>query len=243
MKIRTDFVTNSSSSSFSVIIKVETKDRKTISYSLEAVDHDNEDIGPVSIEYDTMNKIKKASSVDEICTILVNAAKNSAYSKYGHYLNDLIENITEEEKEDWDEYPDFEDWEEHYKNSQKEKDEFVRDIKKQCTSVDDILSIVIDKQYSNSGEYCECDALNDSSLIDLAKKVYAASPENKKSAIQEFLNYIKQSNLFVLSDEGSVEDVAEYLSEGRLFGEEEYSEIEEIDMVSKTIKEWKEYYL
>ncbi len=244
MKIRTDFVTNSSSSSFSVMIKVETKNRQTLSYSLGAVDNDNEDIGRAYIEYRTMQAIKEASSIDDICTILRDAPKNCVDSKYGEYLDDLIENITEEEKEEWDEGPDYEVWEGHYKETKAEKEEFIMNIKKQCSAPDDILYIVIEKNYSNTGEYCECDPLNDSTLMDLAKKVHEAAPENRKSAINEFIEYIKHSNHFVLVDEDEAESIAENLSQGKLPGfDEAYSEIEEFDMKTKIIKKWKEYYL
>ena len=239
MKIRTDFVTNSSSSSFNVTVKVQTKKGEEISYQIYPVDQDNEDIGPVESNYKTMDLLKKVSSVSELCEILENAAENYTDEEGYQSVADMLKNITEEEKEDWDMYPDFEEWEAHQDSVTQDKKEFSEKIKKLCASLDDIEKIKIIGGHTNTGEYCELDTINDSKLVSLAEKVVQSEGEARDKAIKEFEDYIKNSNHFVLFRDPV--EAAQDVSDGEVDSWEEYDEIEEIDMSTRKVRNYKEY--
>lgn len=239
MKIRTDFVTNSSSSSFNVTVKVQTKKGEEISYQLYPMDTDNEDIGPVSENYKTMSLLKKVSSVDELCEILENAAENYFDDEGYQSVAEFIKTITDEEKEDWDGYYSFEDWEKFQNSVIEEKKEFSEKIKKSCSSIDDIEKISIIGGHTNTGEYCELSSINDSELVDLAEKVVNSEGENQKKAIAAFEEYIKKSGEFVLLRDPI--EAANDIYNGEVDNWEEYDEIKEIDMTTRKVREYKEY--
>lgn len=243
MKIRTDFVTNSSSSSFSVIVNVIDKKGNNYSYRADPVDSDNEDIGPVQLEYGLASKIKKVKSVNELCKILEKATENTVDCEGFGSIKDMIETITDEEKEEWDLYPEFEQWETHFNELEQAKKTFAEKIKKECENLEDIDKVIIEESYMNTGEYCACDAINDSKLVELSENVVNASIEGKENAINEFLEYIKNSNHFVLSNEKDAEEAAKLIASNCCPNLEEYSKFTEIDMKNKKSKEYKEYYL
>ncbi len=239
MKIRTDFVTNSSSSSFNVTVKVQTKKGEEISYQLYPMDTDNEDIGPVESNYNTMSLLKKVSSIDELCEILENAAENFTDSEGYQSVAELIETITEEEKNDWEGYYSFEDWENFQKGVIEDKKEFSKKLKKKCSSLDDIEKVSIIGGHTNTGEYCELYSINDSKLVELAEKVVKSEGDAQKQAIEQFEDYINKSNKFVLLRDPI--DAANDIYNGEIDNWEEYDEIEEIDMDTRKVKKYEKY--
>ena len=73
MKFRSDFVTNSSSSSFTVSIKIVTKADETITLSATAGGEDNEGYLGVDFRY-SPQRLAHSSSIDELLRLILDGA-------------------------------------------------------------------------------------------------------------------------------------------------------------------------
>ena len=172
MKIRMDFVTNSSSSCFTVIVKVIDTAGKEIKYEQGPM---CTECGEIEVDSNFIYQLKKATSLEEICDALDRSVQLMIFAQpYEKYR----EGLTEEEKGDgWVESFTYEAWEEFYQQTIQEKQEFRKKVTESFSKVKDIEKVIIEGCYENVGEFCECSALNDRRLKELATKVMNSDGE------------------------------------------------------------------
>ena len=89
MKIRTDFVTNSSSSSFVVEVEIESDDSRIV-FETKPTDE-----GANSNFKCTGKDIAEAGSVDELCTLLQKSMSGTGKSKIKGFVKDIQKNIND----------------------------------------------------------------------------------------------------------------------------------------------------
>ena len=173
MKIRFDYVTNSSSSSFVVTVGLRLKDGKVLKYEAFAEDDGGGvDYGEVRVDRDLFDRISSADSVDELLNLLENAVAYN-YAEGG-------ESITSDHRfdpKDFDLYADIkgksytkDDYMEAEMGFSETDDDlgdgrsvpyskgiviFDKAVRKKVKSLDDIKSVVVESVHAASGEYIE----------------------------------------------------------------------------------------
>ncbi len=249
MKIRTDFVTNSSSSSFTVLVSLK-------NYSGEKVKF-YEDPGEYS--FDVGGRCCFDSDLKELLFGDYLAQNNSSVEK----SRLVVSSISELAKLLMDNVSDDYEYRCYDKDEEEEgfdaliaqrKEEFINEAVEKIKSLDDISSITVKREYYANGEYMDLLADNDAELCELAKRVV----DGDKTAIEEIRKYVKEPHKsdsysgfgygFELyygldDDEASIISLSERLCSDYGPDSTEGYEIMEIDLQRGKYKKYAEFYL
>lgn len=173
MKIRFDFVTNSSSSSFVVRIGVRLNNGKVVKYEAFAEDDGGGvDYGEVMVDHDLFRRVAEADSIDSLIKILENAvsynyAEDDDCTVRAHKFDPKDFKLYERIKKKSYTRDDYLDAEFGFGKSDDDIRDgrsvlfskgiviFDKEIREKAKDLDDIKSVIVESERTASGEYIE----------------------------------------------------------------------------------------
>lgn len=192
MKFRSDFVTNSSSSNFTVMVTVIDKENNYNHFELDPYEINCDEGGTAYFSAD-LRKALEMHNLLELCEFLTENAQteydDDAEIEYGPF-DDEDYGDEEDETDCCDE-----EYDEEYNgfggaNFKARKEAFARAVMENVGTIENVKSIIVERGYSAWGEYADLIADNDEPLVDFAHQLVNAAEEDKHEIRVKMLEYI-----------------------------------------------------
>lgn len=190
MKFRIDFVTNSSSSSYSVTVGIKLKDGREISYDFSAPQSDDGDVGDVKLEKRAVKNANYSTSIAELIKDLCNAVsyeEDPCYAEEEDY--EPPEFVTKRDEYSWD--------------GLDSSPLFKQSAKKEITDLEQVESVFCTEHYNAWGEFIPDEA------IEYYEKRYGTSDTGGSVDLDVRTDYPRDSASETVSIDGQIIETKE----------------------------------